>query len=54
MKATPYLAGPIRSVQLLGSDAPVEWSQDANGLSVSLPQNAPEEPAYVFRILSAR
>ena len=54
MKATPYLVGPIRSVQLLGSDAPVEWSQDANGLSVSLPQSAPEEPAYVFRIVSAR
>ena len=54
MKGMPYLSGPVRNAQLLGSDAPVEWSQHANGLSVSLPQNAPEEAAYVLRTVSAR
>lgn len=49
-KATPYLSSPVCRVDLLGSNLPVAWNQGLDGLSVTLPDDAPEEPAYTFRI----
>lgn len=50
MKNTPYLNGPVTSVALLGSSEPVVWRQGANGLTLTMPNDAPDEPAYTFRI----
>lgn len=50
MKGTPYVAGPVCSVQLVGSTLPVSWQQGVDGLSLTMPQDAPTEAAYVFRI----
>jgi alpha-L-fucosidase len=40
----------IKSVMLLGSDAPLEWQQTANGLTVSMPDQKPCEYAYTLKI----
>jgi alpha-L-fucosidase len=42
--------GPIRNVQMLGSDAPLKWKQETSGLRVQLPENEPGDPAYVLKI----
>lgn len=52
MRGNPYLPDPVCSVQLVGSEAPVQWQQNVDGLSLALPENAPEEAAYTFRIRS--
>jgi alpha-L-fucosidase len=52
-KDTPYLHGPVCSVELLGSDVPLQWAQKSDGLYVQFPFRAPEEPAFVFRILES-
>jgi len=44
------LAGTPTAVSLLGSDAKVEFSQDAEGLKVRLPGQAPGDGPYVLRI----
>jgi alpha-L-fucosidase len=41
----------IKSIQLLGSEAPVEWSLGAGGLMIQPTNIMPGEPAYVFKIL---
>jgi len=51
-RGTPYLQGPVCSVRLLGSPEALEFSQKNDGLYVSLPKTAPDEPAFTFRILS--
>jgi alpha-L-fucosidase len=43
--------GEIKSVRLLGSDAPVEWSLGAGGLSIHATHASPGEPAYTFKIV---
>jgi alpha-L-fucosidase len=53
MRGNPYLPGPVCSVQLVGSEAPVPWQQGADGLTLTLPAAAPEEAAYTFRIRSS-
>jgi alpha-L-fucosidase len=40
----------IESVTLLGTDAPLSWSQDGNGLRIALPRQAPCEHACAFKI----
>jgi alpha-L-fucosidase len=40
----------IRSVKLLGSDVPVQWSQDAKGLTVKLPDRQSGDFAFAFAI----
>ena len=52
-KGTPYLHGPICSVQLLGQPGKLASSQREDGLHIQLPANRPDEPAFVFRILTA-
>ena len=39
-----------RGVSLLGSDEPLVWSQDVDGLRIEAPPHVPREHAYVFRI----
>lgn len=49
-KGTPYLNGAVCSVQLLGSEIPLEWQQESDGLHLELPVQAADGPAFVFRI----
>jgi len=39
----------IQEATLLGSDAKLEWQQQADGLHIQLPQQAPGKYAYVYR-----
>jgi alpha-L-fucosidase len=41
----------VESVALLGSDAKIQSRQEADGLHLQLPTQAPGKYAYVFRIL---
>ena len=41
----------IRSVYLLGSEAPVDWTLDAGGLNIHPPLQKPCDHAYVFKIV---
>ena len=49
-KDTPYLAGPVCSVELLGSKEKISFTQTEDGLHIQLPTQKPDEPAYTFRI----
>jgi alpha-L-fucosidase len=49
-RGTPYLDAPVCAIRLLGFPDALTWSQQGDGLHVELPQSAPEEPAYTFRI----
>lgn len=49
-RGTPYLAGQIRKIELLGSSAPVEWKAAEDGLYLQLPEQKPNDIAWVFRI----
>ncbi|MDE3162493.1 MAG: alpha-L-fucosidase [Acidobacteriota bacterium] len=51
-QGTPYLNGPVCSVQLLGSPDKLVAEQRTDGLYIQLPAQAPDEPAYAFRILT--
>ncbi len=46
--------GEIKSVHLLGSQAPLEWSLGAGGLTIQPPPQKPGEYAYVFKIVRGR
>jgi alpha-L-fucosidase len=46
-------AHQIRSVELIGSDAKIEYHQADDALELKLPSQAPGKYAYVFRIKSA-
>ncbi len=41
----------IRSVEMLGTDARLEWSLTAEGLKINTPARRPCEHAYVFKIV---
>jgi alpha-L-fucosidase len=41
---------PVKRVTLLGSDAPVSFRQEASGLVITPPADAPRQLAYVYRI----
>ena len=51
-QGTPYLNGPVCSVRLLGSPDKLAAEQRTDGLYIQLPAQAPDESAYVFRILT--
>jgi alpha-L-fucosidase len=51
-RGTPYLGGPICSVELLGTPKAISFDQEADGLHLSLPSAQPNPFAYVFRIRS--
>jgi alpha-L-fucosidase len=53
-RGTPYLSGPVRQVQLLGSPDAIGWQQSADGLVLDLPAAKPNDLAYVVKILAAR
>ncbi len=42
----------ISQIQLLGSDEPVNWSQDSDSLTIQPPEKTPCEEAVVFKITS--
>ena len=50
MKNTSYLNHPVCNVDLLGSNSTVQWQQKSDGLSLTVPSDAPQEAAYTFRI----
>jgi alpha-L-fucosidase len=41
---------PVKRVTLLGTDTPVRFEQNRAGLALTLPANAPRQPASVYRI----
>ena len=50
-RANPYLTTPVCSVRLIGSPTDVPFTQQPDGLHLTLPANAPPSGiAYVFRI----
>jgi alpha-L-fucosidase len=49
-KGTPYLDGPVCSVQLLGQTGELAATQREDGLHIQLPAARPDEPAFAFRI----
>ena len=50
----PYLKSPICGIRLLGSSNPIPWHQEVDGLHLKLPEQSPDEPAFVFRILEPK
>lgn len=48
---SPLHPGEIRSVELLGSAEPLQWSRDSAGLKVKLPAEQPHSAAFVLRII---
>ncbi len=53
LPGTPYTAGRVCSVDLLGSKEAVRWQQQADGLAVRLPKIKTTDLAYTLRIQSA-
>ncbi len=51
-RGAPYLGVPVCSVNLLGTGGELKWTQEDDGLHIAFPATAPEEAAYVFRILA--
>ena len=49
-KESKYHRGTINSVELLGSDANLDWTRTEDGLEFRLPADKPCEHAYAFRI----
>jgi alpha-L-fucosidase len=50
-RGNPYLSAPVCSVQLIGSRDAIPFTQQPDGLHLTLPSTAPEGGiAYVFRI----
>jgi len=48
---SPLYPGPIRGVELLGAEQPVEWTRDHAGLKVQLPAQKPHGAAFVLKIV---
>ena len=44
------LAGPVKSVSLLGSDEPLNWKQEADGLVIICPKELPLTTSMGFKI----
>ncbi|OWY58797.1 hypothetical protein B7486_78035 [cyanobacterium TDX16] len=51
-KASPQQTSAVASVSLLGAGS-VAWTQDDSGLRIKLPQQAPGEHAFTFKIAFA-
>ncbi|MFZ1939192.1 MAG: alpha-L-fucosidase [Terracidiphilus sp.] len=50
-RGLPYLGGPVCQIKLLGSDEPISFQQESDGLHLELPKLPPTEPAFAFRIM---
>ena len=50
---TALRVGRISSVELVGYDGRIEWSQDTSGLTVRIPDTLPSQHAVAFRIRGA-
>jgi alpha-L-fucosidase len=48
--AAKLLDKPIGDITLLGSDEKVQWSQDADKLTIKAPAKSPNEIALVYKI----
>jgi len=48
------LAGPVKSVSLLGCDEPLDWKQEADGLAIICPKEMPFHTAIGFKIEPAQ
>ena len=43
--------GPVKSVTLMDGGKPAQWTRDAAGMTITLPEGtARDQPAYAFRI----
>jgi alpha-L-fucosidase len=49
-KGNSYTGGPVCSVDLLGSESQLTWTQSSEGLHIQLPAAKPDEATFVFRI----
>jgi alpha-L-fucosidase len=49
-KSSAQAAGSVRSVELLGSEAKLTWSQETDALVVQCPRSLPCQHAVTFRI----
>lgn len=49
-KGSQHYPEQIGSISLLGSDAEIKWTRDAQGLTVELPSEKPSEFAYVLKV----
>ena len=49
-KGSPHWHQPIESIELIGSDKPIDWRRTTEGLRVDLPKTRPCEFAYVLKI----
>jgi alpha-L-fucosidase len=47
---SPYYRSEVARIEPLGSQSKAVWSRNKEGLAVKLPQKAPCDYAYVFRI----
>jgi len=49
-RGNPYLTGAVCSVRLLGAEGELRWSAEDDGVHIKLPEKAPNEAAFAFRI----
>jgi alpha-L-fucosidase len=49
-RGRPEYPRPVRLIELLGHDEPLEFTQNADGLTIRLPHTKPNPYAYAFRI----
>jgi len=50
IKSVKSTAHKVSNVKMLGSDATLKWSQDANGLTVEMPSEQPGDFAFVLEL----
>ena len=48
--ASPHVSGEVSAVTMLGHNSKLEWSRNANGLTVKLPARKPCDYAYAVKI----
>jgi alpha-L-fucosidase len=51
---SPHYKSQISNIELLGSDAKLKWTRDANALTVNLPTEKPCDYAIALRIVPAK
>lgn len=49
-KGSDHYPEEIAEIKLLGSEADIQWTRDASGLTVHLPAEKPSEYAYVLKV----